>query len=89
MSFLRFAPSSRSFALAAVSAVLLAGCSDDSQKQAAPAAPPPSVTVAKVAKQDIRQSARLSARLPPSTRLIWLPASAASLRKRRFRTARS
>lgn len=58
MSFLRFAPSSRSFALAAVSAVLLAGCSDDSQKKAAPAAPPPSVTVAKVAKQDIRESAR-------------------------------
>ncbi|MCK7611332.1 efflux RND transporter periplasmic adaptor subunit [Roseibium sediminicola] len=58
MSFLRFAPSSRSFALAAVSAVLLAGCSDDSQKKAAPTAPPPSVTVAKVAKQDIRESAR-------------------------------
>lgn len=58
MSFFRFAPSSRSFVLAAVSAVLLAGCSDDSSKQAAPAAPPPSVTVAKVAKQDIRESAR-------------------------------
>jgi len=58
MSFLRFTSSSRSFALAAVSAVLLTGCSDESEKKAAPAAPPPSVTVAKVAKQDIRQSAR-------------------------------
>lgn len=58
MSFLRFAPNSRSFALVAVTSAFLAGCSDDSQKQAAPAAPPPSVTVAKVASQDVRQSAR-------------------------------
>ncbi|ASP32916.1 efflux RND transporter periplasmic adaptor subunit [Labrenzia sp. VG12] len=58
MSFLRFAPKSRSFAVVAAASAFLAGCSDDSQKQAAPAAPPPSVTVAKVTTQDVRQSAR-------------------------------
>ncbi|WP_269581860.1 efflux RND transporter periplasmic adaptor subunit [Roseibium sp. Sym1] len=58
MPFVRFSPFSRSFALAVVTSALLVGCSDDSKKQAAPAAPPPSVSVAKVVKQDIRQSAR-------------------------------
>jgi membrane fusion protein (multidrug efflux system) len=58
MSFVRFSPSYRSFAFAVVTSALLVGCSDDSKKQAAPAAPPPSVSVAKVVKQDIRQSAR-------------------------------
>ncbi|WP_428687509.1 efflux RND transporter periplasmic adaptor subunit [Roseibium sp.] len=59
MTFLSFASSSsRSIVLAAVASAFLAGCSDDSKKAEAPAAPPPSVTVAKVTSQDIRQSAR-------------------------------
>ncbi|MEM5585078.1 efflux RND transporter periplasmic adaptor subunit [Roseibium sp. AS2] len=58
MPFLRFVSTSRFLALAAVTSVFLAGCSDDSKKQAAPKAPPPSVTVAKVSSQDIRQSTR-------------------------------
>ena len=44
--------------LAALASALLAGCSDESKKAAAPAAPPPSVTVAKVTSQEIRQSAQ-------------------------------
>lgn len=57
MTFLPFASFPRNFALVAATSALLSACSDDSQK-AAPAAPPPSVTVAKIASQDIRQSAR-------------------------------
>ncbi|MHA7772893.1 efflux RND transporter periplasmic adaptor subunit [Roseibium sp. M-1] len=58
MTFLRFASFPRSIALAAVASAFLAGCSDDSKQAAAPVAPPPSVTVAKIVSQDIRQSAR-------------------------------
>lgn len=56
MTFLRFPSLPRSFALLAVTSVLIAGCSDDSQDAAAPTAPPPSVTVAKVASEDVRNS---------------------------------
>lgn len=58
MPFLNFPIPTRSFALAALASALLAGCSDDSKQAAGPAAPPPAVTVAKVAKQQIRQSAK-------------------------------
>jgi membrane fusion protein (multidrug efflux system) len=57
MTFMPFASLPRTLALVAATSVLLAGCSDDKQK-AAPAAPPPSVSVAKIESQDIRQSAR-------------------------------
>ncbi len=56
MPFLRFAPFPRRFVLAATALSFLAACSDDSKQAQAPAAPPPSVTVAKVASQDVRQS---------------------------------
>ncbi|MCV0426087.1 MAG: efflux RND transporter periplasmic adaptor subunit [Roseibium sp.] len=58
MTFLRFASSSRHFILAATFSAVLVGCSDDSKQAQAPAAPPPSVTVAKVTSQDVRQSER-------------------------------
>jgi len=58
MTFLHFATPYRSLALAALASALLAGCSDESKKSAAPAAPPPSVTVAKVSSQEVRQSAQ-------------------------------
>lgn len=58
MLFSSFSTPSRVLVAAAVATVLLSGCSDDSDKQAAPAVPPPTVTVAKVTSQDIRQSAR-------------------------------
>ena len=58
MTFLRFASSPRHFVLAATVSAVLAGCSDDTQQTQAPAAPPPSVTVAKVTSQDVRQSER-------------------------------
>ncbi|MCX2722583.1 efflux RND transporter periplasmic adaptor subunit [Roseibium salinum] len=58
MPFLRLATISRSFVLASLTSVFLAGCSDGSDEAAAPVAPPPSVTVAKVSSQDVRQSAR-------------------------------
>jgi len=58
MNFLRSASHSRSLAVAAVTSVLLAGCNDSSKKAEAPAAPPPSVTVAKVTSQNVRQSAQ-------------------------------
>lgn len=58
MSFLPFATFPRSLALAALTSVFLAACSDDPQEAAVPQAEPPSVTVAKVTSQDVRQSAR-------------------------------
>lgn len=56
MPFLRFTPLSRHLVLTVVAAGFLAACSDASQQSAAPAAPPPSVTVAKVVSEDVRQS---------------------------------
>ncbi|POF30098.1 efflux RND transporter periplasmic adaptor subunit [Roseibium marinum] len=56
MPFFSFPISSRSLVLAAFASALLAGCSDDTKKSAAPVAPPPAVTVAKVVSQEIRQS---------------------------------
>ncbi len=58
MSLSRFATFFRSLVLVAATSAFLTGCSDDSKKAAAPSAPPPSVTVAKVSSQDIRQTAR-------------------------------
>jgi membrane fusion protein (multidrug efflux system) len=58
MTFLRFASFPRSLAPVVIASAFLAGCSDDAQKAAGPVAPPPSVTVAKIVSQDIRQSAR-------------------------------
>lgn len=56
MPFLRIASFPHRFILAASALSLLAACSDDSKQAEAPAAPPPSVTVAKVTSQDVRQS---------------------------------
>jgi membrane fusion protein (multidrug efflux system) len=56
MTILRFTNFHRSFALVAVTSAFLAGCSDDSKNAAAPTVPPPSVTVAKVTSEDVRQS---------------------------------
>ncbi|GAA0770803.1 efflux RND transporter periplasmic adaptor subunit [Roseibium denhamense] len=58
MSRLRRHPFSRNLVLTAVAALAVAGCSDSSQQAEAPAAPPPSVTVAKVVSEDVRDSAR-------------------------------
>lgn len=56
MPFQRIASRSRHLLLAAAALSLLAACSDESKQAEAPAAPPPSVTVAKVTSQDVRQS---------------------------------
>jgi len=56
MPFQRIASRSRHLFLAAAALSLLAACSDDSKQAEAPPAPPPSVTVAKVTSQDVRQS---------------------------------
>ncbi|WP_305988159.1 efflux RND transporter periplasmic adaptor subunit [Roseibium sp. MMSF_3544] len=56
MTFQRFASFPSRTVLAVMAAGLLAACSDDSQQSQAPAAPPPSVTVAKVTSEDVRQS---------------------------------
>jgi membrane fusion protein, multidrug efflux system len=56
MTFQRFTTFHRSFALIAITSAFLAGCSDDSKNASAPTVPPPSVTVAKVTSQDVRQS---------------------------------
>nr|WP_319382277.1 efflux RND transporter periplasmic adaptor subunit [uncultured Roseibium sp.] len=56
MPFQRIASRSRHLLIAAAALSLLAACSDDSKQAEAPAAPPPSVTVAKVTSQDVRQS---------------------------------
>lgn len=58
MTSLRIATYRGTIALAVLTTAFLAGCSDDSKKASAPSAPPPSVTVAKVVKQDVRESAR-------------------------------
>ncbi|WP_209017076.1 efflux RND transporter periplasmic adaptor subunit [Roseibium aggregatum] len=58
MIFFRAATHSRNLALAAVTSVLLAGCNDSAKQAQAPAAPPPSVTVAKVTSESVRQSAQ-------------------------------
>ncbi|WFE87424.1 efflux RND transporter periplasmic adaptor subunit [Roseibium porphyridii] len=58
MAIFHFSSFHRSIAIAGVTAVILAGCSDSSQQTEAPAAPPPAVTVAKVTSQDVRESAR-------------------------------
>ncbi len=58
MTFSRIASFPLTFLIAGLASAFLAGCSDDSKKSAAPAAPPPSVTVAKITSQDVRQSAR-------------------------------
>ncbi|WP_434051757.1 MAG: efflux RND transporter periplasmic adaptor subunit [Roseibium sp.] len=56
MPFQRIASRPRHLLFAAAALSLLAACSDDSKQAEAPAAPPPSVTVAKVTSQDVRQS---------------------------------
>ncbi len=56
MPFQRIASRSRHLLLAAAALSLLAACSDDSKQAEAPQAPPPSVTVAKVTSQDVRDS---------------------------------
>ncbi|WP_421983153.1 efflux RND transporter periplasmic adaptor subunit [Roseibium sp.] len=56
MPFQRIASRSRHLLLAAAALSLVAACSDESKQAEAPAAPPPSVTVAKVTSQDVRQS---------------------------------
>lgn len=58
MIFFRAASHSRNLALVAVTSVLLAGCNDSTKQSQAPAAPPPSVTVAKVTSESVRQSAQ-------------------------------
>ncbi|QFT32040.1 Efflux pump periplasmic linker BepF [Labrenzia sp. THAF82] len=58
MAIFHFSSFHRSIAIAGVTAIFLAGCSDSSQQTEAPAAPPPAVTVAKVTSQDVRESAR-------------------------------
>lgn len=58
MTLVRIAPFRRSLVFLALTPVLLAACSDDTKKTEAPKAPPPTVTVAKVESQDVRQSAR-------------------------------
>ena len=58
MTFLPFSSISRSLSLVAVATAFVAGCSDDAQKSSGPVAPPPSVSVAKIVTEDIRQSAR-------------------------------
>ncbi|MEP1930448.1 MAG: efflux RND transporter periplasmic adaptor subunit [Roseibium sp.] len=57
MNFLRFGPKSRSLVFSLVATTAVSACSDG-EKQEAAAPPPPSVTVAKIASQEIRQSAR-------------------------------
>ncbi|TYC58685.1 efflux RND transporter periplasmic adaptor subunit [Rhodobacterales bacterium] len=58
MILLRLAHFHRTIAIAALAGTFVAACSDDTKKAEAPAAPPPSVTVAKVTSKDVRQSAR-------------------------------
>ena len=58
MTLLPISSFPRSLALVAAVSAFLTGCSDDAQKAAGPVAPPPSVSVAKIVTEDIRQSAR-------------------------------
>lgn len=58
MFLLRSGPFSRSFLFPIAALAVIGGCSDDTSQKETAAAPPPSVTVAKVASQDIRQSTR-------------------------------
>ncbi|WP_422023610.1 efflux RND transporter periplasmic adaptor subunit [Roseibium sp.] len=58
MFFERFSLKTRFAAAPLLAAAVLAGCSDNSANQQTEAPPPPAVTVAKIEKTDIRQSAR-------------------------------